>query len=285
MPGLTPEQIEARRHSIGASDVATILGVNPWGKVGDLWLEKTGGVDLADVRKETKATQWGKILEDPILDMAEVELGYALPDRQVEFRLDSLHLVAHLDAWDSAALRPVEAKSSGLDGHGNLWGEEGTDEVPEHVLIQVHAQMMATGSSEALVVALLGGFGGIRIGFFPVKRNDGLVKVITEACIRFWQAVESGVCPPDGDFSAPYLQARKRETGWMRTDLPVELIDDLQIWEQHYKSAEQERDRAKAKAIIALGGAEGATFGDGRALTYYPDKRGRRSLRGKPFGI
>ena len=59
---LTPEQLEQRKNSIGASEVSSILGLNPWKSALQLWLEKTGAVEPEDL-SENEAVFWGQRLE------------------------------------------------------------------------------------------------------------------------------------------------------------------------------------------------------------------------------
>ena len=46
------EWLEDRRKGIGGSDVATILGLNQYKSAYQLWLEKTGQVELKDTESE-----------------------------------------------------------------------------------------------------------------------------------------------------------------------------------------------------------------------------------------
>ena len=58
---LTPEQLERRRSSIGASDVAAILGLDPYRTGLDIWLQKRG---LAEVQDQTEASLMGHLLDE-----------------------------------------------------------------------------------------------------------------------------------------------------------------------------------------------------------------------------
>lgn len=46
------EWLEDRRKGIGGSDVATILGLNQYKSAYQLWLEKTGQVELKDTESD-----------------------------------------------------------------------------------------------------------------------------------------------------------------------------------------------------------------------------------------
>ena len=55
--------LEHRRHGIGGSDAAVIMGVSPWKSLMDLWLEKTGQY-VEDI--DSESMYWGRVLEDVI---------------------------------------------------------------------------------------------------------------------------------------------------------------------------------------------------------------------------
>ena len=57
-----PEFAEKRRAGIGGSDIAAILGLNPWKGPMDVFLEKTGRVTVPMNEK----MKWGKLLEEPV---------------------------------------------------------------------------------------------------------------------------------------------------------------------------------------------------------------------------
>ena len=57
------EWLEARKEGIGASEVATIVGLNPWETPYQLWRRKTG---LDPSKAMTTAMQTGHILEDGV---------------------------------------------------------------------------------------------------------------------------------------------------------------------------------------------------------------------------
>lgn len=58
------EWLEDRRKGIGGSDVATILGLNQYKSAYQLWLEKTGQVELKDT--ESEPAYWGNVLEEVV---------------------------------------------------------------------------------------------------------------------------------------------------------------------------------------------------------------------------
>src|SRR4051794_14513844 len=62
--GLTPEQHAQRRHTLGASEIATAAGLNKYRSAIDLWMEKTGMLERIDEASEP--AEWGQRLETSI---------------------------------------------------------------------------------------------------------------------------------------------------------------------------------------------------------------------------
>ena len=138
---ITAQQREERKAWLGSSDMAAIMGLDPWRTPADVWAEKTGRLEQ---QEETSVMRRGNLLEGAILNFAEQELGKLT--RNVRSTVPELHLAANTDAvadyGDPQNRLPVEAKSVGLWGDaGDDWGQEGTDEVPERVIVQCHVHM------------------------------------------------------------------------------------------------------------------------------------------------
>lgn len=152
---LTPEQLERRRSSIGASDVAAILGLDPYRTGLDIWLQKRG---LAEVQDQTEASLMGHLLEpvvatryamvhpDVSLRTSETIVGNepyftATPDRVAS---------THKQEW----LVEIKTKSRWT---AERFGEAGTDQVPPEILCQVLWQMACTGMDHCDVAVLVDG--------------------------------------------------------------------------------------------------------------------------------
>lgn len=156
-----------RRTRLGATDVAAIIGASPWRTPWDVWAEKTGR--LQDDR-DNSAMSAGRRLESAVLDEAESLLGQL--ERDIIVRApDGIPVAATLDARVIATGEPVEAKTSGIVGplHG-LWGEQGTDEIPEQYLMQCLTQLLCCpGAAQCHMTALLGGRGFVR---YTILRDE-----------------------------------------------------------------------------------------------------------------
>lgn len=183
----TPEWLEAREHGIGASQAAAAIGMSEWQSPVGLWAEKLGLVPPAT---ETLPMRIGAELEPLIARLYQEATGTKV--RRVNMlRQHPQHtfMLASLDR--RAGKRPIELKYS-LRGTG--YGEPGTDEVPDDVLIQVLHQLAVMDEDEADVAAIIGGRPDVQI--FTIARNADVEARIIEREAIFWDHVQSRTEPP-----------------------------------------------------------------------------------------
>ena len=200
---ITKEQRERRRSHIGSSDVAAIIGADPWRTAADVYWSKVG--DLADDRPNA-AMQLGNRMEKPILDFAEEKFGPLHRDVEMIDEEYSL-LVANLDGLLQDRCEVVEAKYVGPRGVDN-WGQDGSDEVPDHVFLQTQFQMRVADAAVAHVVAAIVRPEGLSFECFHVGRDEDTIDSIVTAVLGFWKHwVQTKTAPPK---SLPSLETLKR---------------------------------------------------------------------------
>lgn len=258
---ITAEQKVLRRESIGSSDMAALFGLDRFKTSYDVWLEKTG--QLEDTEDESAACYAGSRFEDGVLDFAEEQLGPLT--RNMYMKVDNLPIAVNTDAVIKETSVPVEAKTAGLFGPvTDVWGDDGTDQVPERVIIQSHCHMMAWGQDECYVPAFIGGIG---FRMYVIPRNTDIAKAIADRAIWFWDMVKKRIAPPDSIPSINVIK-RVRRTPNSITDVPEELVQEWLAAKEAAKIAEQIKDEAQAKLLTALGDCEGANCGSLGAITY-----------------
>lgn len=208
---ITPTQRANRRKHIGSSDVAALLGRSPWANVADLYLEKRGELEEHDESEPWQEA--GNYIERGVLDWAEKKLGGKLTRNQYRSRPD-IHLGCHIDAILDNTQEPVEGKGVGAFGdRAREFGKAGTDEVPDDVIIQCTAHMIAmTKPGEAhpakAHVPVL--FPSLTFKMFTVEWDQDLADVIEKRCKWFWDLVERGEPPPEITPHLDVLKRRKR---------------------------------------------------------------------------
>lgn len=270
---ITAEQREARRHHLGSSDAAAIMGLDPWRNAGDVYWSKV--MDTAD--EESAPMRVGNLLEDAICQFAAQELGVEL-ERNVSLASpdDGGILSANLDARIVGRPEGVEAKySSFIEG----WGDEGTDQVPHHVLVQCQHQAHVAGLDRVWVPALLL-HRRAEFRLYCVDRHDELIEQLVAEELRFWREhVEPRIPPADRPVPPlPALKRLRREPASVVT-LSAEAADVLTRWEAAKaaaKAAEEHVEAAQAAVLMLLGEAEAGRLPDGRALTYLEQKSAPR---------
>lgn len=265
---ITAEQRIARQKAIGSSDAATVMGLNPYQSIADLWLEKTGRATGFD---GNAATDRGNLLEPVLVTYAELELGIPLERNVTVHSNDYPILVANLDALAVELPASVEAKSSTMNED---WGEDGTDEVPERVSIQVHHQMVCVGPHcrVAYVPVLLPGFRSFDFRMYRVERNDAIANGIIEACMTFWDKYVVTDTPPDDYRPSLEVLKRVRRVPNKIVEIPGDLVKDYEIASALAKSADKQKKDAQAALIAALGDAEAGTHSGGQ-VTYFATKK------------
>lgn len=194
------EFVERRRHGIGGSDIAAIIGLSKYRTALDVYLQKRGLTESDDdARKEM-----GRYMEAPILqwyiDSQKVEpiaRSEFVRHPEHDFLLGNIDMEVrneHGDEWGA------DAKNVHFRAVGE-WGDEGSDEMPLDALFQAHHYMFLKPRwSKIDFVVLRGGFWPPRI--YTVRRDDELyAALVLSRLIAFWtQHVIPGI-PPTPDFA------------------------------------------------------------------------------------
>jgi predicted phage-related endonuclease len=250
-----------RAQHIGASEVAALFGKRPPYAPGlfALWHAKAGIVPPEPV--DNPRVRWGLRLEQAIAEAAAAEEEWQVQPGQYA-SLDGLG--ATLDRI-IAGPGPKE-RQAGLAGPGVLelksadwlthkkdWG----DEPPIHILLQLQAQLLATGYAWGAVAVLVGG-NDLRIHrYFPRPKIQA---AIAERVALFWASVRAGKRPdPDGSDSAfRTLRELVPEVEDAAADLSAdneapELAATLLRLAEERKAIERQEAEAKARLFDKLG--------------------------------
>ncbi len=249
-----------RRHGIGASEVAVLLGYSLYGKTPvSVWAEKVGvpvpAVDNDDARE-------GKLLEPHVADLYHGRTGKPIVKREVFYRYRDFHevpLFATIDGIDSDG-RIVEIKTV------NQFQERERlrDGLPEAWKVQVQVQMLCSGIDEATVVAYLRG--SKQDILFDLKKDPVLHDAIVEASGRFWEHVKAGVHPPVESASDLALIPHGEGESVVLDGHYLEYADRLKSLQKQCTELEKEKDAIRTKLAVALNGATYGRLPDGRVV-------------------
>jgi putative phage-type endonuclease len=264
---ITPENysewLDVRQSSIGGSEAATAVGINPYETALSLYLRKLG---LAPPVVETPAMRRGKRFEPLIAEDYADETGHGFIAEQVFVRSPVLgFMTATLDRVRDDG-RLVELKSVGVRS-AHLWGESGSDEVPDFYLVQAMHQLSVTGMDLIDVAALIAGE-DFRV--YPLERDDRIIARIQEREQEFWDRVQRRDPPPIDRARDGAALARL----WPRAEGEVELgpVGELLVeqWLDHGKAIhdrQEQRERCKTELLTMMAEAASARLADGRVLT------------------
>ena len=270
--GITEAQRAARKNHLGSSDLPAILGFSRFANKYDVWLEKTGRVQPKE--KTQGYIQAGNLLEGPVLDWLVEYLKENLicGSDDMERKVDDTPIVTHMDGIIISTGDPVEVKTEGVD-HPIIepWGEVGTDEIPEYTLIQTHCHMMAMDREICHIPTFLGGRG---FGYFFAKRDEGIIKLIREQAIRFWEEnVLKDVAPENVVPSLGMIKRIRRVEGE-----PMELADEIvQQWldaKEAATAAVKQKEFYQAEVLAALDGHEMGLSSLGDITNFSQNRKG-----------
>ena len=256
---MSQEEWEASRmNSIGGSDAATVLGLNPWKSPYSLWAEKSGAVKPEDVSRK-EAVRLGHVLEPYVAQRFSEETGKKV-------RRENYILKNEDYPWAHANVdRMVIGERAGLECKttSELNLKKFRDgEYPANYYCQCMHYMAVTGY-EKWYLAVLIGHREFRV--FEIPRNEEEIAALMEAEQRFWGYVESKTPPPvDGSQStADTLEALYPQTGG-NVDLTPVCSDIRQYLalKREIKELETRLDRCGNSIKEFMGGASKGSFMD-----------------------
>lgn len=271
---LTTQQLDERRNFIGSSDAAAIFGMDPFKSAHDVYLSKVMEVGQIE---DNEAIDIGNRVESVLLQWAEEKIGRPL-QRNVLVRKGIFG--ANLDAEVVGANEIVEAKSTGLSDE---WGEPGTDQVPDRVIIQTHHAMYVKGAVIAWVPVLIGRF-GLKLEMYRVERNEDVIEAVAKNGELFWNRhVLPRVPPSDSKPSLELLKRIRREPGKV-VPIDAELVRAYLEARDAAKVAIELEEMKKAELIAALGDADAGQCEDGR-VTYLEQSRKEHVVKASTFRV
>lgn len=173
---------------IGGSDAAVIMGMNPWKNRVQLWQEKVGEVQPADLSGNSRV-QWGIKLEDLVARHWAEVTGKKIRRNNYLLRSEKWPwMAAHLDR-EVIGGGFLEVKTAGM---AKEWGEDGSSSIPDHYMCQVQHYMAVTGSAKCWVAVLIG---GSDFRSYEIQRNDEFISLMAQAQEAFWKLVQDGTPP------------------------------------------------------------------------------------------
>lgn len=291
---LTPEQVELRQSGIGSSDVAALFGMSYQRQPIDVYLEKIGEAEPFAANERTSR---GSDLESMVLGWYHEDVGGLSWQRPSTLRRtdrtwhlltpDAIRgtrvrgprplledpLTGALVAWPREA---CEIKTHGWRA-GRDYGDEGTDDVPDRVRLQVAWQMSGLELGQISVVALIDTH---LLRAFPCARDLELEGYLLEEAERFWieHVLERRPPDPDGTESFKrYIEGRFADTGEVVEATPelLDLADAFVSTKDDLDVAKVRHELAKQELQLAIGPAALVELDGHKVASWKRDSRGR----------
>lgn len=273
MAPLTAEQLRAHEEGLGSSESGAALGVSPYQSPLDLYRIKTGEVERPDL-SDRECVEIGTDIEAFIAGKYSERTGNKIRRRPGTFRhKQHPFMVAHPDRTIDGQQTILEVKNASAYTMSS-WGPTGSDQVPDHYLVQVHHQMIVMDYPRAVLAALIG---GNQLRWYEFERDPEMDKLITDGLCTFWYDHVEKRIPPEPSTIDDLNSLRDAGTSVVAEPAVAAAAVNLKGIRQQIK--ELEAEKAEFERILkdhmrehsTLLGADGSTL-----ATWKRSKEGRR---------
>lgn len=275
----TPEWHAARAGGIGASEIASVVGLSPYVSAFHLWHMKKGNLPG---QSKSDAMDWGHRLEPVVRDW--------FAERHPEFKVfETPGTYAHSErAWqrcnpdgllhpDVMSSKPCALYEGKTSRFGDGFGPSGSDQIPLSYRCQVQHSLDIFDLPRAYVAVLIG---GNEPREYVIEADAEDQATLRDAGARFWQSLQDDNEPPiDASFST-YEAVRKLHPEIDGEDVEI----DADLWAAFHLSrakaetSASEHQQIKSLVLDAMGEAKRALL-DGRpVLRRQPGRNGSVSL-------
>jgi len=251
--------------AIGASEIAQVLGISPFGDACQVWNRKKGLIQV----EQTEPMFWGTMLEPVVAKVFGMKMG-------MEVEWFNRRIYSDLRAWQYSSPDAfiqgeprmlLECKTAGLH-MASEWDREAENEdgIPEYYWVQVEWQMSTTQLKTAYVAVLIGG-NDFRV--YRIEHNPELEEWLLEEGYDFFRKyLLADVEPPIGASrrSRDFLRQRfPRPKTKSRPATPEEmaLVGEYAVLRAELKEREIRREELENRLQLAIGDAEGLKWGQG----------------------
>lgn len=258
-----------RMSGIGGSDVAVIMGYNPWKKPYALYCEKVGLVPPEDL-SANEAVEWGTKLEPIVAQKFSEVTGKKLKRWGTVCNPDAPWQMANFDRLIVGEDCGLECKTANAFKKEEWEG----DSVPDAYYCQCEWYCFLSGFSGWWIACLIG---GQHFEYKYIPRNDAFIQDMLEKVTDFWENYVLAKVPPDVDGSESSTEALKKaypSSNGMEIALPSqanELFLRLDELDKTLALVKEQQEQAKNQLKLMLGDNEIGVIGD-RKVTWKTQK-------------
>ena len=275
-PKSREEWLEARKSGIGSSEVATIVGLNPWETPYQLWRRKVG---LDEPKKESFAMKAGHYLEDAVSRFWADETGKEVIKRSATDWIirdnDRPYLQVSPDRtyWLGESRSP-EAK--GILECKTTQMAVDADDLPKYWFCQVQYQLGVAGYTQGSLAWLCS---GREFGYRDLKLVPEFYEYLVAKVERFYTDCIVGGQEPETVCVADVMLKYSRHTGGKVVETSDEVFEAYQSLRGVRKELDalaERKEELEATIKMAFGDAEALSYGGETIATWKAPKPSRK---------
>ena len=275
-PKSREEWLEARKSGIGSSEVATIVGLNPWETPYQLWRRKVG---LDEPKKESFAMKAGHYLEDAVSRFWADETGKEVIKRSATDWIirdnDRPYLQVSPDRtyWLGESRSP-EAK--GILECKTTQMAVDADDLPKYWFCQVQYQLGVAGYTQGSLAWLCS---GREFGYRDLKLVPEFYEYLVAKVERFYADCIIGGQEPETVCVADVMLKYSRHIGGKvveTSDEVFEAYQNLRGVRKELDALAERKEELEATIKMAFGDAEALSYGGETIATWKAPKPSRK---------
>lgn len=266
------EWLEYRKSGIGSSEVATILGLNPWETPYQLWRRKVG---LDTPKEETFAMKAGHYLEDAVSRFWSDETGREIIKRSagdwliqsderpyLQVSPDRTYWLSGSHSNSNKGILECKTTQMRIDG----------DDIPKHWFCQVQYQL---GVAELTQGSLAWLSSGRDFGYRDIALVPDFFGWQIEEVEKFWVDCILGKQEPEAQSVEDVLLKYNRHTGGKVLEVTADIFtaySDLKAVRDQIDSLTERKEELEQRIKLCFGDAEAISYGGQTLATWKAPK-------------
>jgi len=244
-----------RKHYIGASDAAAVVGMSRWKTPLQIWAEKTGQVEPEDISGRL-AVKLGNRLEEVVAELFTAETGKKV-HRVSEPFVHKLYpfIVCHIDRKVDGESAILQCKTVSA-WKAKEWDEE---EIPHEYIIQEIHELACTGYDRAYIAVLIG---NQDFKWKVIERDNFVINDLINREVKFWtdfvskKVMPETITKDDSGVLFELFPHSKPGAIIQIGDKADILVDSIKSMQQDYNNLEGLIDQQKNELRALIGEAE-----------------------------
>lgn len=275
-PATHEEWLEVRKSGIGSSEVATIVGLNPWETPYQLWRRKRG---LDAPKPENFAMKAGHYLEDAVSRFWADETGRQVIKRSagdwiirdndrpyLQVSPDRTYWLGESRANADKGILECKTTQMSIDA----------DDLPKHWFCQVQYQLGVAGYTQGSLAWLCS---GRQFGYADIALVPDFYEWLIDSVGRFWVDNIQGGKEPDAVDVKDVLLKYNRHTNGKSIEVSDEIFSaytQLKDVRTELAALEERKEALESQIKLAFTDAEAITYGGDTIATWKAPKPSKK---------